>query len=182
MSNVMDKTKLSEAVAALLPENKLSQYGLKPVKRIFHIVNGNPQSNAFRVLAFECHKALLRCYGDCQIGKGITALASKHPWYVYGKSNPIKGAGTTDEEAIFSAVLDWHYTQPTNDKRVFEEGQAVSRDIGEIGNHYGCLSVKEEDGEFFWSIEDWSGEDYQPIPESLYRELMKHQDELEAKQ
>ena len=56
----------------------------------------------------------------------------------------------------------------------------MTRDIGEIGNCYGGLSVKEEGGKFFWSIGDWSGEHYMPIPESLYRELMKHQDELEV--
>lgn len=31
------------------------------------------------------------------------------------------------------------------------------KSIGEIGNYYGGLSVKEEDGLFFWSIDNWDG-------------------------
>ncbi len=44
--------------------------------------------------------------------------------------------------------------------------------IGDIGNSYGGLSVKEEDGKFYWSIEDHVGTQWQEIPESLYLELM----------
>jgi len=29
--------------------------------------------------------------------------------------------------------------------------------IGTISNYYGGLLVKEEDGEYFWSIENWTG-------------------------
>lgn len=46
------------------------------------------------------------------------------------------------------------------------------RHIGKIGNYYGGLSVKESDGKFYWSIEDYSGEIWEEIPESLYRELI----------
>lgn len=50
-------------------------------------------------------------------------------------------------------------------------------DIGDIGNYYGCLSVMEEGGKFFWSIEDWDGRRWQEIPESLYIELIKFEEE-----
>lgn len=49
--------------------------------------------------------------------------------------------------------------------------------IGDIGNYYGGLSVKEVDGEYFWSIADWNGHDWEKIPESLYKELLKFQEE-----
>jgi hypothetical protein len=51
-----------------------------------------------------------------------------------------------------------------------------ARDIGGIGNYYGGLSVKENDGKFYWAIEDWSGIDWEEIPKSLYDELNKYQD------
>ncbi|AGN51380.1 hypothetical protein VPJG_00016 [Vibrio phage jenny 12G5] len=45
--------------------------------------------------------------------------------------------------------------------------------IGGIGNYYGGLSVKEDNGSFFWSIEDWDGQYWEEIPKSLYDELIK---------
>jgi len=56
----------------------------------------------------------------------------------------------------------------------------VAREIGEIGNYYGCLSVKQEDGKFFWSIENWDGHNWEPIPEYLFIALNRHQDEIDA--
>ena len=50
--------------------------------------------------------------------------------------------------------------------------------IGEIGNHHGDLTVKEENGSFYWSIENWDGHDWEEISESLYRELLKHNELL----
>lgn len=49
--------------------------------------------------------------------------------------------------------------------------------IGSIGNYYGGLSVKEENGKFFWSIENYSGHDWEEIPESLYLKLMEFENE-----
>lgn len=54
-------------------------------------------------------------------------------------------------------------------------------DIGEIGNHYGCLEVRKEDGKFYWSIENWNGHYWEEIPESLYIELIKFEDSRNAK-
>ena len=48
--------------------------------------------------------------------------------------------------------------------------------IGTISNYYGGLSAKEVDGKFYWSIENYDGEDWEEIPESLYRELLKFND------
>lgn len=39
--------------------------------------------------------------------------------------------------------------------------------IGEIGNYYGGLSLKREDGKDLWSIENWDGEDWQDCPAAV---------------
>lgn len=49
--------------------------------------------------------------------------------------------------------------------------------IGTIGNYYGNLCVANDDeGKFFWSIEDHDGCRWEEIPESLYRELVKFEE------
>lgn len=50
--------------------------------------------------------------------------------------------------------------------------------IGKICNYYGELSVKEEDGKFFWSIENWDGHEWHEISKELYALLLKHDEEL----
>lgn len=45
--------------------------------------------------------------------------------------------------------------------------------IGCIGNYYGGLAVKQEDGKYWWSIENYDGHGWEEIPESLYLELLK---------
>lgn len=54
------------------------------------------------------------------------------------------------------------------------------RGIGEIGNTYGGLAIKKEDGSHYWSIENWDGHDWEPCPEYLFDALSRHQDELDA--
>lgn len=49
----------------------------------------------------------------------------------------------------------------------------METEIGTIGNYYGGLAVKEEDGKFFWGIENWDGTGWEEIPESLYRSLVE---------
>lgn len=51
-------------------------------------------------------------------------------------------------------------------------------EIGEIGNYYGGLAVKQEDGKFYWSIENWDGCYWEEISQELYRALLKHDDNL----
>lgn len=50
------------------------------------------------------------------------------------------------------------------------------REIGTIGNYYGGLSVKEEGGKFWWSIENYDGHGWDEIPEILYRALIEYED------
>ncbi len=50
-------------------------------------------------------------------------------------------------------------------------------DIGNIGNYYGGLEVKEEDGKFFWGIENYDGTYFEEIPQYLYDALVKYQNE-----
>lgn len=45
--------------------------------------------------------------------------------------------------------------------------------VGEIGNYYGGLSVKVEDGKAYWSIENYSGNTWQQIPDYLYAALAR---------
>lgn len=46
--------------------------------------------------------------------------------------------------------------------------------IGTIGNYYGNLCVANDDeGRFFWSIEDHDGCEWEEIPKSLYDELVR---------
>ena len=34
----------------------------------------------------------------------------------------------------------------------------------DIGNYYGGLEVKEEDGKYLWGIENWDGTEFEEIP------------------
>jgi len=55
------------------------------------------------------------------------------------------------------------------------------REIGEIDNEYGGLEVKEENGAYYWCIEDcFNRFDWKEIPKSLYDELMKHQNAIDS--
>jgi hypothetical protein len=54
------------------------------------------------------------------------------------------------------------------------------RDIGEVGNYYGRIAIKNEDGALYWSIENWDGHNWVPCPEYLFDALSRHQDELDA--
>lgn len=56
-----------------------------------------------------------------------------------------------------------------------------STTVGDIGNYYGGLEVKQEGGKFFWSIENYDGCFWQEIPESLFTALINfnsNQDDL----
>lgn len=51
------------------------------------------------------------------------------------------------------------------------------REVGEIGNYYGELCVKEDNDRFFWSIENHDGHCWQEIPLDLYVRLLQYADE-----
>lgn len=42
-----------------------------------------------------------------------------------------------------------------------------------IGNYYGGLEIKEEEGKYFWGIENWDGTEFEEIPKYLYDSLIK---------
>ena len=54
--------------------------------------------------------------------------------------------------------------------------------IGGIGNYYGRLEVKKEHDKYYWAIEDWDGFFWEEISESLYKELLKHNEKLVQKE
>lgn len=45
--------------------------------------------------------------------------------------------------------------------------------VGKIANYYGSLHVRSEGDKFYWSIEDWDGFNWEEIPSTLYRALLK---------
>ena len=49
--------------------------------------------------------------------------------------------------------------------------------IGEIENYYGGLDIKEEDGKYYWGIEDHFDTEYQEIPKYLYDAMIKFKSE-----
>lgn len=50
-------------------------------------------------------------------------------------------------------------------------------EIGDIGNYYGGLWIKQEDGKYFWAIENWDGMHWEEIPQYLYEALIKFNNE-----
>lgn len=55
--------------------------------------------------------------------------------------------------------------------------------IGKINNHYGCLSVLEHEGKFYWIIGSYDTHfddlaEYEEISEELYRTLLKHNENI----
>jgi hypothetical protein len=45
--------------------------------------------------------------------------------------------------------------------------------IGEIENYYGGLHIKKENDKFWWAIENYTGFNWEEIPEYLYNALMR---------
>jgi hypothetical protein len=46
--------------------------------------------------------------------------------------------------------------------------------IGNIGNYYGGLYIKESNDKYYWSIEDHDGFRWEQISHSLYTALLLH--------
>lgn len=53
-------------------------------------------------------------------------------------------------------------------------------EIGTIANYYGGLSVKESYGSYYWSIENYDGDNWEEIPKYLYDSLIQFQSELNS--
>lgn len=54
------------------------------------------------------------------------------------------------------------------------------QEIGAIGNYYGRLSVKSENGKFYWSIKNWDGHGWEEITKTLYDELIRFENKKGA--
>ena len=52
-----------------------------------------------------------------------------------------------------------------------------SKRIGDRGNYYGQLSVVKHGSKYFWSIENYDGQDWQEITEKLYNTLIEFEGE-----
>tara|TARA_R110000772_G_scaffold33614_1_gene81764 strand:+ start:595 stop:879 length:285 start_codon:yes stop_codon:yes gene_type:complete len=62
-------------------------------------------------------------------------------------------------------------------RRVDSRPAACSpRPIGDIGNDYGGLSVKTENGKHFWSIENYDGDSWDEITAELFDALNAFED------
>lgn len=48
------------------------------------------------------------------------------------------------------------------------------KEIGNIGNYYGGLVIKSEDGKYFWGIESYDGTKFEDIPKELFDALEKY--------
>lgn len=48
-------------------------------------------------------------------------------------------------------------------------------EIGDIGNYYGGLWAKIEDGQGFWAIESYDGIEWSPCPLTLCRALLDYE-------
>lgn len=51
------------------------------------------------------------------------------------------------------------------------------KSIGTIGNYYGCLSLRKNGNKFEWSIKNYSGDDWDEIPDYLFQALTRFEDE-----
>ncbi len=50
-------------------------------------------------------------------------------------------------------------------------------ELHEIGDYYGGLRVKEEEGKYYWGIENFDGTFYEEISKELYDCLLKHNEQ-----
>lgn len=58
----------------------------------------------------------------------------------------------------------------------------MSKEIGNIGNYYGGLEVKEEDGKYFWGIANYDGTRWEEISKFTYTVLLRQDRRLKRKQ
>lgn len=49
--------------------------------------------------------------------------------------------------------------------------------VGEIGNYYGGLLIKQCDNDYFWGIENYDGTSWEQIPKYLYDAISKFENE-----
>lgn len=51
----------------------------------------------------------------------------------------------------------------------------MEKSIGDIGNYYGGLNVRQEGDKYFWGIENWDGTYWDEIPKQLYDTLVSYE-------
>ena len=49
-------------------------------------------------------------------------------------------------------------------------------EIGQIGNYFGGLLIREDSGKFFWGIENWNGTNWEEIPEDIFNALKSYEE------
>ena len=49
----------------------------------------------------------------------------------------------------------------------------IMYEVGDIRNYYGGLLIKKSGNKYYWKIEDPYSLEWEEIPESLHRELMR---------
>lgn len=57
-----------------------------------------------------------------------------------------------------------------------ENDTITKHQIGDIGNYYGGLWVKQQGEKFYWAVENYSGFDWEEIPQYLYDTLNRFND------
>jgi hypothetical protein len=58
----------------------------------------------------------------------------------------------------------------------------MERRIGDVCNYYGGLHVKEQNGKYYWGIENWDGDfGWIEIPKQLFDALIQYDNQLNAK-
>lgn len=56
---------------------------------------------------------------------------------------------------------------------MIEETDDNVQEIGTIGNYYGGVIVKKENGKFYWGVDNYDSTYWEEIPESLYKSLIE---------
>lgn len=60
-------------------------------------------------------------------------------------------------------------------------GDHTAIGIGLIGNYYGGLKLRRDNGISYWSITDYDGDNWDQIPDYLAEALLKYRSESEGK-
>jgi hypothetical protein len=106
----------------------------------------------------------------------LASLASKviTESYEDGEDKDAEYFAAHDELPESQDDLDRHEASKSEDAE-----NSTPREIGDIENYYGGLSVKTEGGKHFWSIENYDGDSWKEIPADLFAALNAFEDSRE---
>ena len=86
-----------------------------------------------------------------------------------------------EEKGLYVLIYD---TITMNRKFILKQDceiEYVEVGVGNIGNYYGGLNVKYDNGKYFWCIDDYCDDlDWEEIPKYLYDALIKYNEELKV--